>query len=36
MNKIFTFIKYNKRVLINLIFLIMVIIGIFIAIGYLK
>ena len=36
MNKIITYIKYNKKLFINLILLIMVIIGGFIAIKYIK
>lgn len=36
MNRIITYIKYNKKLFINLILLVGVIIGIFIAINYLK
>lgn len=36
MNRIITYIKYNKKLFINLALLIGVIIGIFIAINYLK
>ena len=36
MNKIITYVKYNKKLFINLILLIMVIIGRFSAIKYIK
>ena len=36
MNRILSYIKYNRKTIINLIFFIAVIIGIFVAIGYLK
>ncbi len=36
MNKIITYIKYNKKTIINLLFLILIIIGVFVAFKYLK